>query len=72
MQILDKCRLSHSSVRLPWLADKFANTDEALAAAFAAADPEESSGRLQLHEYRAAREYNLRSAVGECPGRRTQ
>ena len=41
---------------LPWLAHKFASTEDALAAAFAAADPEESSRRLKLREYRAERE----------------
>ena len=41
---------------LPWLADKFASTKDALAAAFAAADPEESARRLKLREYRAERE----------------
>ena len=44
---------------LPWLADKFASTKDALAAAFAAADPEESARRLQLREYRAERELQL-------------
>ena len=44
---------------LPWLADKFASTKDALAAAFAAADPEESARRLKLREYRAERELQL-------------
>ena len=44
---------------LPWLADKFASTKDALAAAFAAADPEESARRLKLRVYRAERELQL-------------
>ena len=51
-------------VTLPWLADRFANTDDALAAAFAAADPEESASRLQLSEHRAARELQFETSRG--------
>lgn len=51
-------------VTLPWLADRFASTDDALAAAFAAADPEESASRLQLSEHRAARELQFETSRG--------
>ena len=53
---LRRCARFGLPATLPWLADKFASTEDALAAAFAAADPEESARRLQLREYRAERE----------------
>ena len=53
---LRKCARFGLPATLPWLAHKFANTEDALAAAFAAADPEESARRLKLREYRAERE----------------
>ena len=53
---LRKCARFGLPATLPWLADKFASTEDALAAAFAAADPEESARRLKLREYRAERE----------------
>ena len=53
---LRKCARFGLPATLPWLAHKFASTEDALAAAFAAADPEESARRLKLREYRAERE----------------
>tara|TARA_B100000513_G_scaffold109728_1_gene47576 strand:+ start:126 stop:380 length:255 start_codon:yes stop_codon:yes gene_type:complete len=44
---------------LPWLTNTFASTDDALAAAFAAADPVEAARRLKLRDYRAARKLAL-------------
>ena len=59
---LRRCARFGLPATLPWLADKFASTEDALAAAFAAADPEESARRLKLREYRAERELQFENS----------